>query len=110
MAYQSPISLHDPFSGTRNAFSAKLEPWQQFAAITLDYEVHLGTKLDYIMYFNTQQLQSSEIQMLSQQCETERTQLLLILMLSLENSRLAGYILNGNRSMFLDTDGSVAWP
>ena len=26
-----------------------------------------------------------------------------------ENKRLAGYLLTGNRSMFLDTDGSVAW-
>ena len=30
-------------------------------------------------------------------------------MLALENPRLAGYILTGNRSMFLETDGSVAW-
>ena len=30
-------------------------------------------------------------------------------MLALENSRLAGYMLIGNRSMFLETDGSVAW-
>ena len=30
-------------------------------------------------------------------------------MLSLENPRLAGYMLTGNRSMFLETDGSLAW-
>ena len=30
-------------------------------------------------------------------------------MLALENPRLAGYMLTGNRSMFLETDGSVAW-
>ena len=30
-------------------------------------------------------------------------------MLSLENPRLAGYMLTGNRSMFLQTDGSLAW-
>ena len=30
-------------------------------------------------------------------------------MLSLENPRLAGFMLTGNRSMFLETDGSVAW-
>ena len=30
-------------------------------------------------------------------------------MLSLENRRLAGYMLTGNRSMFLETDGSLAW-
>ena len=30
-------------------------------------------------------------------------------MLSIENPRLAGYMLTGNRSMFLETDGSLAW-
>ena len=30
-------------------------------------------------------------------------------MLSLENPRLAGCMLTGNRSMFLETDGSLAW-
>ena len=30
-------------------------------------------------------------------------------MLALENPRLAGYLLTGNRSMFLETDGSLAW-
>ena len=30
-------------------------------------------------------------------------------MLSMENPRLAGYMLTGNRSMFLSTDGSLAW-
>ena len=31
-------------------------------------------------------------------------------MLALENPRLAGYMLTGNRSVFLETDGSLAWP
>ena len=30
-------------------------------------------------------------------------------MLSLENPRLAGYMRTGNRSMFLEIDGSLAW-
>ena len=30
-------------------------------------------------------------------------------MLALENPRLAGYMLTGNQSIFLETDGSVAW-
>ena len=43
------------------------------------------------------------------QCELERTQMLTILMLATQNTRLAGYMLTGNRSMFLETDRSVAW-
>ena len=42
------------------------------------------------------------------QCQQERTQILTILKLSLENPCLAGYMLTGNRSMFLEKDGSLA--
>ena len=46
---------------------------------------------------------------LQNQCELERTQILTIMMLALRNIRLAGYMLTGNRSKFLDTDGAVGW-
>ena len=61
------------------------------------------------MYFNAKQLRHSEMTLLQNQCELERTQILLIMMLALQNTRLAGYMLTGNRSMFLDTDGAVGW-
>ena len=52
----------------------------------------------------------SEIQLLKNLCEQERTQNLTILMLSVENPRLAHYMQTGrNRSMFLSTDGSLGW-
>ena len=54
-------------------------------------------------------LQSFEIQLLKNLCEQEGTKILTILMLSMENPRLVGYMLTGNRSMFLSTDGSLAW-
>ena len=73
------------------------------------YEVHMGTKLAYLIFQSSRLLQASEIQLLKNQCEQERTQILTILMLSLENSRLAGYMQTRNRSMFLETDGSLAW-
>ena len=77
--------------------------------LNMDYEMHLGTKLDYLFFRSSQLLQASEIPLFKNQCEQERTQILIILMLSLENPRLAGYMLFGNRSMFLETDGSLAW-
>ena len=77
--------------------------------LNMDYEMHMGTQLDYLCFQSSQLLQASEIQLLKNQCEQERTQILTILMLSLENPRLAGYMLAGNRSMFLETDGSLAW-
>ena len=77
--------------------------------LNLDYELHQGTKLDYLFFESSKMLECSEIQLLKNLCEQERTQILTILMLSMENPRLAGYMLTGNRSMFLSTDGSLAW-
>ena len=71
--------------------------------------MHLGTKIDYLFFQSSRLLQATEIQLLRNQCEQERTQILTNLMLPLENPRLAGYMLTGNRSMFLETDGSLAW-
>ena len=71
--------------------------------------MHLGTKIDYLFFQSCRLLQATEIQLLQNQCEQERAQILTNLMLALENPRLAGYMLTGNRSMFLETDGSLAW-
>ena len=77
--------------------------------LNMDYEVHMGTKLDYVFFQSSRLLQASEMQILKNQCEQQRTQILTSLMLSLENPRLAAYMLTGNRSMFPETDGSLAW-
>ena len=61
------------------------------------------------MYFNARQLRHSEMTLLQNQCELKRTQILTIVMFALQNTRLAGYMLTGYRSMFLDTDGPVGW-
>ena len=74
-----------------------------------DYEMHLGTKIDYLFFQSSRLLQATEVQLLQNQCEQEPTQILTNLMLALESPRLAGYMLTGNRSMFLETDGSLAW-
>ena len=77
--------------------------------LKIDYKMHFGTKIDYLFFQSSRLLQATEIQLLQNQCEQQRTQVLTNLMLALENPRLAGYMLTGNRSMFLETDGSVAW-
>ena len=77
--------------------------------LNMDYEMHLGTKLDYLFFQSSRLHQASEIQLLRNQYQHERTQILTILMLSLENPRLAGNMLTGNRSMFLENDVSLAW-
>ena len=58
--------------------------------LNMDYERQMGTKLDYLFFQSSRLLQASGIQLLKNQCEQEQTQILTILMLSLENPRLAG--------------------
>ena len=70
--------------------------------LNMDYELQQGTKLDYLFFESSRALKASELHLLKNQCEQERSHILTILMLSLENSRLAGYMLTGNRSMFLE--------
>ena len=54
-------------------------------------------------------LRTAELALLTNQCELERSMILNTLMLSIESPRLAGYSLTRNRSMFLETNGNVAW-
>ena len=75
----------------------------------MDYEIQQGTKLDYLFFESFRALQASELNLLKNQYEQEKIQIFTILMLSLENPRLAGYMLTGNRSIFLETNGSLAW-
>ena len=114
-AYQFSIEKTNQASYTSLSFSEVngrsigAQPWRSVAADEIDYELHLGTKLYYIMYFNTEQLRHSKMTSLQNHCELERTQTLTISKLAMQNTSLAGFMLTGNRSMFLDTDGSVAW-
>ena len=77
--------------------------------VEIDYDFHLTTKIDYVYYYAMTHLRNSELALLERQCELERTQLLTTLMLAMQNNRLAGYMITGNRSAFLETDGNVAF-
>ena len=54
-------------------------------------------------------LRTAKLALLTNQCELERSMIINTLMLLIESPRLAGYILTRNRSMFLETNGNVAW-
>ena len=77
--------------------------------LNMDDAMDMGTKFDHFFFQSSRLLQASEIQLLKTQCEQARTQILTSLMLSLGNPRLARFMLTGNRSMFLETDGRLAW-
>ena len=71
--------------------------------------VHLGAKLDYILHRMRVNFHASQINMIQNQCELDRTQMFTILTMALEILRKTGYLLTGNHSMSLDTNGTVAW-
>ena len=77
--------------------------------LNMGYEMPLRTKTDYLFFQKSRLLQATEIQLLQNQCEQERTQIHTNLMLALENPRLAGYALTGNPSIILETKGGLAW-
>ena len=114
-AYQFSIDNTSQVSYTSLTFSkvngkrVSAQASRSVGADEIDYELDLGTKLDYIKYFNTKQPRHSEMTLLQNQCALEPTQKLTILMLAMQNRGLAGYMLTGTGSMYLDTDGSVAW-
>ena len=56
------------------------QPWRSVGADEIEFKLHLGTKLDFIMYFNTRQRRLSEMTLSELRCEFERTHLLTILM------------------------------
>ena len=74
-----------------------------------DFELQQGTKLDYFSFENSRALQTSELNLMKNQCEQEKDHFFTLPMLSLENPILAGYMLTRNRLMCLETDGSLVW-
>ena len=114
-AYQFSIDNTSQVSYTSLSFSqvngnwVAAQAWRSVGADEIDYELHLGTKLDFIMRFDSKQLRPSKMTLLQNQCEIERTQVLAVWWLAMQNTRPAGYMLTGNLSIFPDTDGGVAW-
>ena len=103
--YFGQLWSHNPkLEGTQKLQTADFENY-----LIIDYEMHLGAKIDNLFFQSSRLLQATEIQLLQNQCEQERTQILTNLMLSLENPRLAAYKRTGDRSRFLETDGSAGW-
>ena len=101
--------------GQLYAHNPKLEETQKLQTadpdnyLNIDYEMQVGTKIVYLFFQSSRLLQATEMQLLQKQSEQERTQILTNPMLALKNPHLTGYMLTGNRSMFLETDGSVEW-
>ena len=109
LQYQNKALFSKP--GNLYVYSPQPKPADPYINtwLKMNYEVQQGTKFDYLFFESSRALQASEVNLLKNQCEQERIQFFTILMLSFETPRFAGYMLTGNRSMFLETDGSLAW-
>ena len=66
-------------------------------------------KINFMMYKVYCDLEQSDFLILKNMCEIRRTQIQMINALSNENNRLAGYMLTGNRSMFLEIEGVLGF-
>ena len=108
LQYQNNAFFSKP--GNLYVYSPQPKPADAYINTWLnkDYELQQGTNLDYLFFESSRALQASQLNLLKNQCEQERFQIFTILMLSLENPRVARYMLTGNRSMFLEADGSLA--
>ena len=76
---------------------------------TLDYAAHINTKIDFTINHVIKFMTVQELNTLHTVCEIERTQLLIILAMSVKNPQLAGFLLTGKRCNFLYVEGSTAW-
>ena len=63
----------------------------------IHYDIHLDMKLDYTIRRSFQEMSLSELELLHQLCELERTQILQSLALAVLKIPYAGYLLSGNR-------------
>ena len=57
--------------GEVNGHWVGAQRWRTLCADEIDYELYLGTELDYTMYFNSKQLRHSEVTLLQNQCEPD---------------------------------------
>ena len=76
---------------------------------TIDYDAHMRMKINFMMYEVYRDLEQSDFLILQNTCELRRTQIQMINALSYENNRFAGYLLTGNRSMFLEIEGVIGF-
>ena len=86
LQYLGPREKHD--FGQFYAHNPQLEGTQfkqeekPDSYLNMDYEMDLGTKIDYLFFESSKLLQATEIQKLQNLCEQERTQILTNLMLA----------------------------
>ena len=75
----------------------------------IHYDTQLDMNLDYTISIIFQEMSLSELETLHQLCELERTQIFQSLALAVPKIAYAGYLSSGDKSNFLDYEGSILW-
>ena len=76
---------------------------------TIDCDAHINTKIDFTISHVFHSMTVQELNTLHTICHLKRNQPLTILAMSVQNPQLAGFLLTGNRCIFLYVEGSTAW-
>ena len=83
--------------------------FENFREDIIDYDAHIRMKNNSMMYKVYRDLEQFYFLILQNMCELRRTQIQMINALFYENNRLAGYMLTGNCSIFLEIDGIIGF-
>ena len=75
----------------------------------IHYDIHLDMKLDNNISRIFQEMSLTELETLHHLCELERTQILQSLALAVLKIPCAGYLLSGNRSIFIGYERNILW-
>ena len=75
----------------------------------VDYDAHINTKIDYSINRVFISMTAQELNTINHICKLEGAQLSTKLAISVQNPQLDRYLLTGNRSNFLQVEGSNAW-
>ena len=76
---------------------------------TVEYDADINTKTDYSINHVFKFMTIQELKTPQHICETERSHLFTIKPLSVQNPRLTGYLLTGNRSNVFHVGSSTVW-
>jgi len=77
--------------------------------VFIDSALNSDIKDAYLIHKINMYIRQHEISILQRVCENERLLLLNILQVARIDPSTAGFLLTGNRSNFLETDGALAW-
>ncbi|MCP4521376.1 MAG: hypothetical protein GY827_06755, partial [Cytophagales bacterium] len=104
------IDQEDLYVGSRSGtHEENMKMVTQNFSKNLNYDLHMGMKIDFLIWKETELIRAAETELLKKICDLERDQKLQVLQVALVNQRLAGYLLTGNRSQFLQIHGAIAW-